>query len=74
MASTAKSAPLAIEVLTIERLYYKRLISPIISILCILSSQFVGYGVAGVLRKTLIYPSKMLYDSKDDRNSATEVI
>jgi hypothetical protein len=61
MASAASAAPQAIEVLSIERLYYKRTVSPLISICCIISSQFVGYGIAGMLRRTLLYPTKMLY-------------
>lgn len=60
MASTASAAPQAIEIISIERLYYKRTISPLISIFCIISSQFIGYGIGGLLRRTLLYPTKML--------------
>jgi hypothetical protein len=60
MASTSSAAPLAIEVLAINKLYYNKPTPLVAAILCILSSQCIGYGIAGVLRKTLVYPSKML--------------
>src|ERR1700744_6020675 len=61
MASTSSAAPLAIEVLAINKLFYNQPTPPVAAILCILSSQCIGYGIAGVLRNTLIYPTKMLY-------------
>src|ERR1700744_5860690 len=61
MALTGKAAPQAIEIISIERLYYKRSIPALVSIFCIISSQFIGYGIAGLLRRTLLYPTKMLY-------------
>jgi hypothetical protein len=63
MASTSSAAPLAIEVLAINKLFYNKPTPPLAAILCIMSSQCIGYGIAGILRNTLIYPSKMLYVS-----------
>jgi OPT oligopeptide transporter protein len=61
MSSTAASAPLAMEVLAVTKLYYNKPINPLVGFLLIISTQCLGYGIAGVLRKVLTYPTKMLY-------------
>jgi hypothetical protein len=43
--------------------YYDINPSPGVGIFVILSTQMLGYGMAGLLRKTLVYPSNMLYPS-----------
>jgi hypothetical protein len=43
--------------------YYNINPSPGVGIFVILSTQMLGYGMAGLLRKTLVYPSNMLYPS-----------
>jgi hypothetical protein len=48
-------------VLAVQKLYYNITPHPIVCIFLILSTQMLGYGVAGALRKTLVYPSAMLY-------------
>jgi hypothetical protein len=45
----------------VQKLWYDINPSPVIGVFLILSTQMLGYGVAGVLRKTLVYPSKMFY-------------
>jgi OPT oligopeptide transporter protein len=60
MSGTASNAPLAIEVLAVNKLYYDKTFAPMIGIILLLSSQCLGYGIAGVLRKTLVYPTKMV--------------
>jgi OPT oligopeptide transporter protein len=49
--------------LTCRIRYYNINPSPGVGIFVILSTQMLGYGVAGLLRKTLVYPSNMLYPS-----------
>ena len=44
-----------------QKLWYDINPSPVIGIFLILSTQMLGFGVAGILRKTLVYPSKMFY-------------
>ncbi|TID15601.1 OPT superfamily oligopeptide transporter [Venturia nashicola] len=63
MSAAAANAPLAIEVLAVQRLYYGKTPSAVIGIFLIFASQCLGYGVAGLLRRTLVYPTKMLYPS-----------
>jgi hypothetical protein len=61
MSTSAAHAPLAVEVLAVTKLYYNKNPNLAVGIVLILASQFLGYGVAGLLRKTLVYPTKMLY-------------
>ncbi|KAG8217851.1 OPT oligopeptide transporter [Butyriboletus roseoflavus] len=63
MASAAGTSALATEVLAVQRLYYNITPNAAASILLLFSSQLLGYGISGVLRSTLVYPSKMLYPS-----------
>jgi hypothetical protein len=59
MGSAAANAPLAIEVLSVQRLYYNTTSSPAVGIFLIWSSQCLGYGIAGLMRKILVYPTKV---------------
>ncbi|KAF8124327.1 OPT oligopeptide transporter protein-domain-containing protein [Boletus edulis] len=61
MAGAAANASLATEVLAVQRLYYNITPDAATSIFLLLSSQLLGYGIGGVLRPILLYPSKMLY-------------
>jgi hypothetical protein len=61
MVAAAAATPEAMMVLAVQKLYYNINPKPIVGILLILSTQMLGYGVAGALRKTLVYPSVMLY-------------
>jgi hypothetical protein len=56
MGSAAAGAPLAIEVLAVQKLYYDYQPNAAVGILLIWSSQCLGYGFAGLLRRTLVYP------------------
>jgi hypothetical protein len=53
--------PEAMHVLAVQKLFYNMNPHPAVGIFLILSTQMLGYGVAGLLRTTLVYPSKMLY-------------
>lgn len=61
MSSSAAGAALATEVLAAQKLYYGVVPNSGIAVLLLFSSQLLGYGMAGVLRKSLVYPTKMLW-------------
>jgi hypothetical protein len=61
MVAAAASTPEAMTVLAVQKLYYNINPAPAVGIFLILSTQMIGYGVAGLLRRTLVYPSNMLY-------------
>ncbi|KAF8843591.1 OPT superfamily oligopeptide transporter [Paxillus ammoniavirescens] len=63
MASAAANSALATEVLAVQRLYYNITPDAVTSALLLFSSQLLGYGIGGLMRSTLLYPSKMLYPS-----------
>jgi OPT oligopeptide transporter protein len=48
-------------ILAVQKLFYNLNPHPAVGILLIISTQMLGYGVAGLLRSTLVYPSAMLY-------------
>jgi hypothetical protein len=61
MVAAAASTPEAMTVLAVQKLWYNINPTPAVGIFLILSTQMIGYGVAGLLRRTLVYPSNMLY-------------
>jgi hypothetical protein len=72
MSSAAANAPLAIEVLAVQKLWYNTTPNAAVGIFLIFSSQCLGYGIAGLLRRTLVYPTKMLYPINLPVNSLLE--
>ncbi|OJA17886.1 hypothetical protein AZE42_13886, partial [Rhizopogon vesiculosus] len=63
MASAAANSALGTEILAVQRLYYNITPNPAASIFLLFSSQLLGYGIGGMMRGILLYPSKMLYPS-----------
>ncbi|KAG2111688.1 OPT oligopeptide transporter protein-domain-containing protein [Suillus discolor] len=63
MSSAAANSALATEVLAVQRLYYNITPNAVSSIFLLFSSQLLGYGIGGLMRGILLYPSKMLYPS-----------
>ncbi|KAK8127642.1 OPT oligopeptide transporter protein-domain-containing protein [Apiospora sp. TS-2023a] len=61
MSSTAAHSAKATQVLAVQKLWYHQLPNTAICILLIFSSQCLGYGIAGVLRKALVYPTKFVH-------------
>lgn len=59
MGNAAANAPLAIEVLATQKLYYNVVPSAAVGIFLIWSSQCLGYGLAGLMRRVLVYPTKV---------------
>ncbi|KXS98172.1 hypothetical protein AC578_6407 [Pseudocercospora eumusae] len=61
MANSASISALGIEIIAVERLYYDKTLNGAISVFLLLSSQFMGYGIAGLMRRTMVYPKAMLW-------------
>ncbi|KAJ7067142.1 OPT oligopeptide transporter protein-domain-containing protein [Mycena amicta] len=61
MASAAANSALATEVLAVQRLFYNLTPNAGASIFLLFSSQLAGYGIGGLFRSVLLYPSKMFY-------------
>ena len=74
MASSASGAALATEVLAAQKLYYNVVPNTTVAILLLLSSQLLGYGMAGVLRASLVYPTKLLWPSILPLNSLIQTL
>lgn len=51
MASAAANSALATEILAVQRLYYNITPNAAASILLFFSSQLLGYGIGGILRR-----------------------
>lgn len=61
MASASATSALGTEVLAVQRLYYNITPNAGASVFLLFSSQLLGYGIGGLMRGILLYPSKMLY-------------
>ncbi|KAE9975121.1 hypothetical protein BLS_002757 [Venturia inaequalis] len=63
MAGSGAATPEAMITLAVQKLWYDINPTPIVGLALIFSAQMLGYGVAGLLRSTLVYPTKMLWPS-----------
>ncbi|KKA16602.1 Peptide transporter MTD1, partial [Rasamsonia emersonii CBS 393.64] len=61
MASAASQSALATEALAVQQLYYGGYPSHAAGVFITLSSQLIGYGIAGLLRDIIVRPTKMLW-------------
>jgi len=61
MSSAAATSALGTEVLAVQRLFYNVTPNGVASVFLLFSSQLLGYGIGGLFRGSLLYPSKMLY-------------
>lgn len=61
MCSTASVCALGTEVLAVQKLWYGTDVNKGVGIFTVFSSQVLGYGLAGLLRKLLVYPTSMFY-------------
>ncbi|KAI0089664.1 OPT oligopeptide transporter [Irpex rosettiformis] len=61
MASTASSSALAISIFAAQDLYYHVRPNPAVGIFTLISSQLLGYGLAGIMRIFLVYPTFAIY-------------
>ena len=46
---------------TIQRLFYKRTLHTGYGIIFVVTSQIIGYGMAGIMRKFLVWPAAMIW-------------
>jgi hypothetical protein len=61
MASAASQSALATEALAAQDLFYGGYPSKAAGVFIVITSQLIGYGLAGLLREVLVYPSHMLW-------------
>ncbi|KAI7901113.1 OPT family small oligopeptide transporter [Cokeromyces recurvatus] len=61
MAGTSASTAYAVDIFTIQRLFYGQNLGWGGGLLLIMTTQFIGYGLAGILRPYLVYPSAMVW-------------
>jgi hypothetical protein len=61
MCGASASTPEGMMMLAVQKLYYNINPSKFVGICLILSTQMLGYGIAGVFRHTLVYPCKMIF-------------
>ena len=59
MSSTAAHSAMAAEVIAVQRLWYTKIPNAAVCIFLIFSSQCLGYGIAGLMRKIVVYPTKV---------------
>jgi OPT family oligopeptide transporter len=74
MSSAAATAAVATEILAAQKLYYDMDPSPGAAIFLVISSQLLGYGIAGLLRETLVRPTKMLWPINIPVNTLLETL
>ncbi|KAJ1920235.1 hypothetical protein H4219_001468 [Mycoemilia scoparia] len=61
VATSGSTAPYAIDIITVKRLFFKSPLGFGPSVLLMLSSQTIGYSFAGLVRGILVYPAAMIW-------------
>lgn len=61
MANCCYSTAYAVDIITIQRVFYNQNLGWGGGILLIWTTQFIGYGMAGLLRPFLVYPAAMVW-------------
>ncbi|EJF61684.1 OPT oligopeptide transporter [Dichomitus squalens LYAD-421 SS1] len=61
MSSTAAVSATAIQVISVQDLYYNRTLNPGLAIFTLIGSQLLGYGYAGLLQDMLVKPTKCFW-------------
>ncbi|KAI9266013.1 OPT family small oligopeptide transporter [Sporodiniella umbellata] len=61
MANCSYSTAYAIDIITIQRIYYKQNMGWGGNILLVWTTQLIGFGMAGALRNFLVYPASMVW-------------
>ena len=74
MSSSAFVSALGLEIIAANRLYYNKDLNGVLSFFMLFSSQCIGYGMAGLMRSTLVYPGAMLWPSNLPINSMLETL
>lgn len=60
-ASTASDSALAISIFAAQDLYYHVRPNAAVGIFTLIASQLIGYGLAGIMRVFLVYPTFAVY-------------
>ncbi|KAG9295222.1 hypothetical protein G9A89_006203 [Geosiphon pyriformis] len=60
-ASSSSSGVYPGQIIAIQELFFDRKVSWVSGILFIISTNMLGYGIAGFLRKCLVYPANMIW-------------
>ncbi len=74
MASAGATSAVAIEILAAQLLYYNQSPNAAAAVFLVISSQLLGYGIAGLLRGILVQPVKMLWPINIPVNSLMETL
>ncbi|EED24656.1 conserved hypothetical protein [Talaromyces stipitatus ATCC 10500] len=74
MASAASQSALATEALAAQYLFYGGYPSKAAGIFIVLTSQLIGFGVAGLLRDVIVYPTNMIWPMTIPVSSLLETI
>ncbi|KAF4969778.1 hypothetical protein FSARC_3055 [Fusarium sarcochroum] len=61
MASVSFSVAYATDIILAQLIFYKQNFGMTFQLLLTISTQSVGYGIAGMLRKFLVYPASMIW-------------
>ncbi|SJL14148.1 related to peptide transporter [Armillaria ostoyae] len=61
MSSTASDSALAISIFAAQDLYYNVRPNAAVGIFTLIGSQLIGYGMAGIMRMFLVYPTFAIY-------------
>ncbi|KAF9203876.1 hypothetical protein BGZ49_005932 [Haplosporangium sp. Z 27] len=61
MANCGAGTAYAVDIIVIQRVFYKQDFGFIANLLLIITTQLVGYGMAGILRRYLVYPATMIW-------------
>ncbi|KAL0960205.1 hypothetical protein HGRIS_011838 [Hohenbuehelia grisea] len=61
VASTAASGSSAVMIFAVQRLFYDMRVDTMTAVLATFSTACFGFGIVGVLRPLIVYPSEMVY-------------
>ncbi|RDW59569.1 putative isp4 protein-1 [Coleophoma cylindrospora] len=61
MASVSFGASYATDILLAQIAFYKQDFGIVFQLLLVISTQSIGYGIAGMMRKFLVYPAAMIW-------------
>ncbi|KAG0226578.1 hypothetical protein BGW42_003522 [Actinomortierella wolfii] len=60
-ANCAGGTAYAVDITVIQKVFYKQDFGFLANLLLVVTTQMLGYGMAGVLRRYLVYPSAMIW-------------
>ncbi|KAL7932812.1 OPT oligopeptide transporter domain-containing protein [Trichoderma chlorosporum] len=74
MGSSGSTSAVATQILAAQRLYYGSNPNQGAAIFLVIASQFLAYGIAGLLRSVLVQPAKMLWPINIPVNTLLETL